>query len=176
MDRGTWISIVLVLSVLVAFGIFWLVGNYADGRFDGSSFASRFPEKTLLYSVDDFRRLADSDVRKAYVVPVLFPLDLIVMLALSGAMGAAIWYWLCQVSPAWVVLALPVPLIYLLSDLAEDCLLAWLLQPEHARPATMIGVLKALTTIKLVSVVASTALTLGAFILWLFRARHGSLG
>jgi len=174
MDRGTWISIVLALSVLVAFGTFWLVGNYAEGRFDGSSFAPRFPEKTLFYSVDEFRRLADSDVRKVYVVPVLFPLDLIVMLALS--MGAAIWYWLSQVSPAWVVLAVLVPLIYLLSDLAEDCLLAWLLQPEQARPATMIGVLKALTAIKLVSVVASTALTLGAFILWLFRVRHGSLG
>lgn len=170
MDRGTWISFGLVVSVVAAFGIFWLVGNYAKVRFEG-----RFPEKTLSYDVDKFRRLAASDVRKAYVVPLLFPLDLIVMLALAGSMGAAIWFWLIQVSPACAMLAL-VPVVYLLSDLAEDCLLAWMLQPDNAWPAAMIGVLKTLTAIKLVSVVASTALTVGAFILWVFRVRHGSLG
>lgn len=176
MDRGTWISIVLASSVVLALGPFWLVGNYAGGRFAGSSFEPRFPEKTLFYSVDEFRRLADSDVRKVYVVPVLFPLDLIVMLALSGSMGAAIWYWLGQASPAWAALAVLVPLTYFLSDLAEDCLLAWLLQPDHARPATMIGVLKTLTAIKLLSFAASMALTVCAFGLWLFRVRQGSLG
>ena len=171
MDRGTWISIGLVVA---AFGMFWLVGNYAESRFKGSGFESRFPEKTLSYDVEKFRRLTTSDVRKAYVVPLLFPLDLIVMLALAGSMGAAIWYWLGQVNPAWAMLAL-VPLIYLLSDLAEDCLLAWMLQPDNAWPA-MIGVLKTLTAIKLVSVIASTVLTVGAFLLWLCRARSGNLG
>jgi len=174
-DRGTWISIVLVVSVVSAFGLFWLVGNHANDRFRGSGFETRFPEKTLSYDVDKFRQLAASDVRKAYVVPLLFPLDLIVMLALAGSMSVAIWYWLGAVSPAWSILAL-VPLVYLLSDLAEDCLLAWMLQPDHVWPAMMIGVLKALTFIKLVSIVASTALTVAAFILWLFRAPHGSLG
>lgn len=169
MDRGTWISIVLVLSIVAAFGIFWLVGNYAESRFAGSPFDSRFPERKLFYGVDEFRRLADSDVRKAYVVPVLFPLDLIVMLALSGSMGVAIWYWLSQAGFAWAMLAVLVPLSYLLSDLAEDCLLAWLLQPDHVWPATMIGVLKTLTAIKLVTIAASMALTVGAFILWLLR-------
>ncbi len=94
MGRGTLISIGLVVSVVAAFGMFWQVGNYAKGRFEGSGFEPRFPEKTLSYDVDKFRRLTASDVRKAYVVPLLFPLDLIVMLALAGTMGAAIWYWL----------------------------------------------------------------------------------
>lgn len=170
MDRGTWISFSLVFLIIAAFAIFWLVGKYADRRFAGSSFASRFPEKTLCYGVDEFRRLASSDVRKAYVVPVLFPLDLIVMLALSGSMGAAIWYWLSQAAPAWATLAAFIPLTYLLSDFIEDCLLAWLLQPDRAWPAVMIGVLKTLTAIKFVSIVVSMALTLCAFSLWLFRA------
>ena len=174
MDRGTWISIGLVVSVVAAFGMFWLVGNYAESRFKGSGFEPRFPEKTLSYDVDKFRRLTTSDARKAYIVPLLFPLDLIVMLALAGSMGAAIWYWLGQVGPAWAALAL-VPLIYLLSDLAEDCLLAWMLQPDNMWPASMIGILKTLTTIKLVSVIASTVLTGGAFLLWLYRARSGNL-
>ena len=175
MDRGTWISIGLVVSVVAAFGMFWLVGNHAKGRFEGSGFEPRFPEKTLSYDVDEFRRLAASDMRKAYVVPLLFPLDLIVMLALAGTMGAAIWYWLGQASPAWAALAL-VPLIYLLSDLAEDCLLAWMLQPDNAWPAAMIGILKTLTAIKLVSVIASTVLTVGAFLLWLYRTQSGNPG
>jgi hypothetical protein len=175
MDRGIWISIGLVVSVVAAFGMFWLVGNYAESRFKGSGFEPRFPEKTLSYDADKFRRLTASDVRKAYVVPLLFPLDLIVMLALAGTMGAAIWYWFGQASPAWAALAL-VPLIYLLSDLAEDCLLAWMLQPDNAWPAAMIGILKTLTAIKLVSVIASTVLTVGAFLLWLYRARSGNPG
>jgi hypothetical protein len=174
MDRGIWISIGLVVSVVAAFGMFWLVGNYAESRFKGSGFEPRFPEKTLSYDADKFRRLTASDVRKAYVVPLLFPLDLIVMLALAGTMGAAIWYWFGQASPAWAALAL-VPLIYLLSDLAEDCLLAWMLQPDNAWSAAMIGILKTLTAIKLVSVTASTVLTVGAFLLWLYRARSGNL-
>lgn len=174
MDRDTWISTGLVVSVAAAFGLFWLVGKYAEGLFKESRLESRFPETTLSYDPDKFRQLATSDVRKAYVVPLLFPLDLVVMLALAGSMGAAIWYWLGQASPAWAMLAL-VPLIYLVSDLAEDCLLAWMLQPDNAWPA-MIGVLKTLTAIKLVSVIVSTMLTVGAFLLWLYRARSGNLG
>jgi hypothetical protein len=171
--RGNWISIGLLVSVLAAFGLFWLVGSYADARFKESSFKSRFPEKTFRYDADKLRRLASSDVRKIYVVPLLFPLDLIVMLALAGSMGAAIWYWLGQVSPGWTILAL-VPLIYLVSDLAENSLLAWMLQPDNAWPDAMIGALKTLTAIKLVSVVASMIVTAGAFLLWLYRARFGN--
>lgn len=163
-----WISVGLFVSVAAAFGIFWLVGNYAESRFKGSGFESRFPEKKLSYDDDKFRQLTTSDVRKAYVVPLLFPLDLIVMVALAGSMGAAIWYWFGQVGSVWAMLAL-VPLIYFLSDLAEDCLLAWMLQPDNAWPAT-IGVLKTLTAIKLFSVIVSTVLTVVAFLLWLYRA------
>jgi hypothetical protein len=90
MARNIWISTGLVMSVMAAFGLFWLVGNYAEARFTESSFKSRFPEKTFRYDADKLRRLASSDVRKIYVVPLLFPLDLLVMLALAGSMGAAI--------------------------------------------------------------------------------------
>jgi hypothetical protein len=173
MDRDTWISTGLVVSVVAAFALFWLVGKYAEGRFEGSGLESRFPEKTLAYDDDKFRRLTTSDVRKAYVVPLLFPLDLIVMLALAGSMSAAIWYWLGQVSPAWTMFAL-IPLIYLVSDLAEDCLLAWMLQPDTPWPE-MIAVLKTLTTIKFASVIASTVVTAVAFLLWLYHALSGNL-
>ena len=88
-------------------------------------------------------------------------------------MAAAIWYWLGQVSPAWTMLAL-IPLIYLVSDLAEDALLAWMLQPDTSWPE-MIGVLKTLTAIKFASIIASIVVTVVAFLLWLYRALAGDL-
>ena len=168
MDRT--ISIALFVA---AFGLYHLVGNYAKSRFENSGFESRFPEKTLAYDREEFRHLTASDVRKAYVVPVLFPLDLIVMLALAGSMGAAIWYWFGQLGPLWAMLAL-VPLVYFVSDLAEECLLAWMLQPGNAWSATF-GILKTLTAIKLGSVIASIILTVTAFLVWLYRALSGIL-
>lgn len=181
MSRDSLISIGLGVSVLAAFFIFWLVGNYAETQFskssvDGkSSFESRFPEKTLCYSVEKFRDLAAADVRKAYVVPLLFPLDLFVMMVLAGSMGAAIWYWLNLTSPAWTMLAL-IPLIYLVFDLAEDCLLAWMLQHGTAWADWVVWALKALTAVKFFSVIASMVVTAGAFLLWLCRAPAGNLG
>jgi len=174
MVRSVGISIGLLLAVIAAFGLFWLVGNYAEARFAESSFKSRFPEKTFRYDADKLRSLASSSMRKTYIVPVLFPLDLIVMLALAGSMGVAIWYWLGQASPAWTWLAL-IPLIYLISDLAEDCLLAWMLQPPNAWPDAMIGVLKALTAIKLASILASVVVTASALLLWLYRVPYARI-
>lgn len=167
MDRNAWISTGITVSVLAAFGLFWLVGIYSEGVFKESHIEVRFPEKKLSYDSEKFRELTASDVRKAYVVPLLFPLDLIVMLALAGSMGAAIWYWFGQLGPQWALLAL-VPMIYFVSDLAEDCLLAWMLQPGNAWSAT-IGMLKTLTAIKLGSAIASMVLTVAAFLLWLCR-------
>jgi len=167
MDRNTWISAGIAASVLAAFGLFWLVGEYAKGVFRESRLEVRFPEKTLSYGREEFRQLTASDVRKAYVVPLLFPLDLIVMLALAGSMGVAIWYWFGQLGPLWAMLAL-VPVIYFVSDLAEDCLLAWMLQPSNAWSVT-IGTLKTLTAIKHSSVIASVVLTVAAFLLWVCR-------
>ena len=198
MGRDTWISFGLAVSVAVAFGMFLLVGNYAEGSFAREKLVSRFPEKSLNYSLDDLQKLvARSDLRKFYVFPLLFPLDFIVMLALAGSMGAAIWYWFGQFGPAWAMLALAgsmgaaiwywfgqlspawamlalVPLIYFVSDLAEDCFLAWMLQPDNAGPAT-ICTLKTLTAIKLGSVIASIILTMAAFLLWLYRTLSGTL-
>lgn len=174
MVRSYGISMGLVVAVIAAFGLFWLVGNYAEARFAGSSFKSRFPEKTFRYDADKLRTLASSSMREIYIVPLLFPLDLMVMLALAGSMGVATWYWFGQASPAWTWLAL-IPLIYLISDLAEDCLLAWMLQPPNAWPDAMIGVLKTLTAIKLVSILASMIVTAIALLLWLYRVPYARI-
>ncbi|WGS20541.1 MULTISPECIES: hypothetical protein [unclassified Bradyrhizobium] len=55
-----------------------------------------------------------------YICPILFPLDLIVMLALAGSMGAASAHWIKQLDPSVEWLGLLLPAVYLLSDLIED--------------------------------------------------------
>ncbi|MCC8974453.1 hypothetical protein H8B01_29325 [Bradyrhizobium sp. Cham227] len=155
--------------MVAAFGLFWWVGSYSDRVF-ASRFRTRFPEKTLSYTGDQLGELVQSDLRMKYVFPILFPLDLIVMLALAGAMGAASSHWLSRIYPSAAWLGLVVPAVYLLSDLIEDCLLAWLLL--HGDPhaaARSVSILKAITTIKLVGIFASITLTLAAFVGWLFH-------
>ena len=169
MSHQALVTIILAGLVMGAFGLFWWVGSYSDRVF-ANRFSTRFPEKTLSYSGDQLGALVQSDLRMKYVFPILFPFDLIVMLALAGAMGAASSHWLTQIYPSAAWLGLVVPAVYLLSDLIEDCLLAWLLlrgDPDAA--ARSVSALKAITTIKLVSFAASIALMLAAFVGWLFH-------
>ncbi|MHC2331065.1 hypothetical protein [Bradyrhizobium sp. USDA 4454] len=169
MSHQALVTVILAGLVVIAFVLFWWVGRYSDRVF-ANRFPTRFPEKTLSYTGGQLGTLVQSNLRIKYVFPILFPLDLIVMLALAGSMGAASSHWLNQIHPSAAWLGLVVPAVYLLSDLIEDCLLAWLLL--HGNPhaaARSVSVLKAITTIKLVSVTASIALTLIAFVGWLFH-------
>ncbi|VIO67175.1 hypothetical protein [Bradyrhizobium ivorense] len=168
MSHETIVTVILAALVAIAFGLFWWVGTYSDRVF-AKRFRSRFPE-TLSYTANQLGELVTSDLRMKYVFPILFPLDLIVMLALAGAMGAASSHWIGRLYPSFAWLGLLVPAVYLLSDLIEDCLLAWLLlrgDPNEA--ARSVPKLKAITTIKLVSISAAIALTLISFVGWLFR-------
>jgi hypothetical protein len=174
MSHDARVTVILAGLVVIAFGIFWGVGKYADRVF-AKRFATRFPEKTLSYTADELGKLVASDLRMKYVFPILFPLDLFVMLALSLSMGAASSHWINRVHPPAAWLGLLVPGVYLLSDLIEDCLLGWLLlrgDPNEA--ARTVPMLKAITTIKFVSFAAAIALTLISFGGWIFCARQGA--
>ncbi|QPF84707.1 hypothetical protein IC762_34830 [Bradyrhizobium genosp. L] len=158
---------ILAVLVLLAFGLFWSVGKYADRVF-ATRFRTRFPEKTLSYTSEQLAALVRSDLRMKYVFPILFPFDLVVMLALAGAMGAASSHWINQLHPPAAWLGLFVPGVYLLSDLTEDCLLAWLLlrgDPQAA--AQTVSIMKAITAIKLASFMAAIALTVTSLAGWL---------
>ena len=170
MSHEARVTVILAALVVVAFVLFWWVGKVSD-RIFAKRFPTRFPEKTLSYSGAQLGELVQSDVRLKYVCPILFPLDLIVMLALAGSMGAASAHWIKQLYPSLEWLGLLLPAVYLLSDLIEDCLLAWLLlrgDPKEA--ARTVSMLKAITTIKFVSISAAIALTLLSFAGWIFRA------
>jgi hypothetical protein len=169
MSHQALVTVILAGLVVIAFGLFWWVGTYSDRVF-ANRFRTRFPEKTLSYTGDQLGELVQSDLRMKYVFPILFPLDLVIMLALAGAMGAAASYWLNQLHPPAAWLGLVIPAVYLLSDLIEDCLLAWLLlRGDPHAAARSVSILKAITTIKLVSIFASIALTLIALVGWLLH-------
>lgn len=161
-------SVVLVIFVASAIGLFLWVGNHAETYFRGQGFESRFPEKTLSYSENDLRMLVKSDIRSSYISPILFPLDLAVMLALSISLGAASFFWARQLYPTLAQFALLLPAIYLLSDMIEDGLLIWLLRrgdPDTAASALL--VLKAITAIKLATITGAFIQTALAFVVWL---------
>lgn len=170
MSHQGLVTVILAGLVVSAFGLFWWVGIYSDRVF-ANRFRTRFPEKTLSYTGGQLGELVQSDLRVKYVFPILFPLDLVVMLALAGAMGAASSHWLNRIYPSAAWLGLVVPAVYLLSDLIEDCLLAWLLlRGDPLAAARSVSILKAITTIKLVSILASIALTLAALVGWLLHS------
>lgn len=111
------IAIGLLVFVAVSIGLFVWVGDYAEAYFQGQDFTSRFPEKTLFYTADDLRKLMKSDVRSNYASPILFPLDLIVMLALSISLATASRYLIREPYPVLARYALVLPATYLLTDL-----------------------------------------------------------
>lgn len=170
MSHQTVVTMILAGLVVIAFGLFWWVGKYSD-RIFAKRFRTRFPEKTLSYTAEQLGELVTSDLRMKYVFPILFPLDLIVMLALAGAMGAASSHWLAQTYPSAAWLGLLVPAVYLLSDLIEDCLLAWLLlRGDPKAAARSVSTLKAITTIKLGSISAAIVVTVLSLLAWLLRS------
>lgn len=174
MNRETRISIALVVFVGLSLGLLSWVGSCAEGVFGGPSH-SRFPEKTLFYSVDMLRDLVTSKIRMQYAFPILFPFDLAVMLSLSASTAAASWYWLHQQYPKAARIALWASGLYLASDLIEDCLLAWLLlaaNPDLA--ASMICVLKVVTFAKFATITCALLMTAIALVTWLRRPRPAS--
>lgn len=159
MPMSAWI----VLSLVAAHVFFVGVGCYAK-----QSGVVRFPERGLSYSLDDLRKLAGDS--RLYVVPLLFPLDLIVMILLAGSLGWAASEW----GPygfyrgeAWHYAALP--LAYLVADLAEDILLAALLSFVAPVTAATVRLLKTLTAIKLGAVYGSYLLVAAAAVASVIR-------
>jgi hypothetical protein len=163
-------TIDLLLFIAVAWAVFFLVGNYAERRFDSERARSRFPERSA-YQWTELRDLATAKPRLAafYVCPVLFPLDLIVMLLLAGSMGLASGCWLRAVggNPTWAYL---LPATYLAADLAEDGVLAAMLRHPEKITETSVRRLKGITKLKMVTIVLTIIQTIGVFLVYMVRA------
>lgn len=111
-----------------------------------------------------------TDAARGYVIPVLFPLDLIFMFALGGfiALGSLTlagstsmprpWYWLLLIAPA----------LYAITDLVEDSMLARFLTWPDTIGENGVRLLQTLTWIKKKAVIFGLAQTIFMWLWTLF--------
>lgn len=159
----------LVVMIVMVWGLFFAIGPYyADQHF--GKIEPRFPERHVNYTLGQLRALASTrHLASFYAAPLLFPVDLIVMIALSGSMGLASFYWLRDIGTMRPWMALVLPATYLLSDFVEDSVLVWLLGDSTRISAGIVTALKVVTMIKLASIVATVGQTMLLFALCLIR-------
>lgn len=101
---------------------------------------------------------ANGDAIRGYIYPVLFPLDLLFLLALGLLLGFASSSLVDRIGflsnvPVWIWWALPAS--YMASDLIEDTLIAAILKSRIALTERSFRLLSALTAIKLATVTAA---------------------
>jgi hypothetical protein len=145
-------------AVLGALLTFELVGRLArrslvprGGIF--STLPARFPEKSLRYSANQLAAFTKRhpDLARMYRIPILFPLDFIVMCLLATASGYASWTWLSLAGMSWPIYCLILPVLYWIADFTEDVALFRYLGGARFNEIT-IGHLKQVTLLKLVLV------------------------
>jgi hypothetical protein len=160
--------------VALATGFFLWVGAFAKRHLSVSlpespvNFPSRFPERSLSYSKEFFETfLRERQAAAAfYRAPILFPLDFLVMILLTGAMAFASWHWFSASGVRWPWLALILPSIYLLADFAEDVRLIVILGNQTVSDAA-IASLKRVTALKLFAVYAGITQTVMALVVYI---------
>jgi uncharacterized protein YjbI with pentapeptide repeats len=163
-------DIASVASLAAAWVVFYLVGLFAKSRLETAlpnslvKFPSRFPERSLSYPADLLQIFvrAHPETARYYRMPILFPLDLIVMVLLSATMAGASWHWFAASEFPYPMLAVILPLLYFAADFAEDWRLGQLLVRPDAVTDDAVWSLKKLTALKLVMVNAAVIQTLAA--------------
>lgn len=161
----------LTIALLIATAVVYvLIGNVASVRNYGIDVADRFierlayiPSKTAsLLTRDNLAKwLADPQNASAaagYVAPILFPLDLLFLLLLGSLLGVASTTLVGELpvlhaipSAIWWIL----PLLYLLTDLAEDALMVGIFRSVIPLTDFWFQVLLTLTATKIASLTAA---------------------
>jgi hypothetical protein len=116
---------------------------------------------------------AMTDARAArFVAPILFPLDLLLLVCLGGftAMASLLLSEPARFPAQLSSLLVLLPIIYVAADLAENCLYAHMLLQPSASAVTegMVAIARCFTAVKLVA--GATALLQAALLLlaWLY--------
>src|SRR5262245_29828903 len=187
MSTHTWIIVTIVLGVVAHALFFWVIPKIAKAN----GVNQRYFERSLRYlplqegtdadrqhaanaELPPFREFARfrSETAAKYVSPVLFPLDVIMMVFLAAflAVGsvtlASYVPWAANLT--WLLVTAPI--LYLAFDLAEDTLLAWLLKNPDAVSPGPVWLLKFLTFWKLASLYVAYGLLAVVAIAALFRS------
>jgi hypothetical protein len=190
MSAGMWILLTIVLGV-VAHGLFLFaiphiaksgdvkVERYFEGSLnylplvDGSDedrerAANAKPPQ--LPPLREFARFRDKEADK-YVSPLMFPLDLVMMIFMSAflAIGCVTFgsYVPLAANRTWLLITPAV--LYFVFDIVEDTLLAWFLKNPDAISFERVHYLKLLTAGKLMSITAANLELAVLFVLAAWR-------
>ena len=159
---------IVFLIALIAVG--WLMRSFAQDKWPNAA-AINFGTKPT-YPPQTVRTLLTEHGEEAarYIVPGLFPIDLIFLICLGGTI-ALFSIGFADGGPnarIWLVLILPVG--YMIADLAENLALARMLSggPDGVTSAT-VTLVQALTIVKLGLWIAGTVQVIYLFIGWVMR-------
>ena len=159
----------IILSVIAGVLFYKVVPDIAASY--GPNVGSRYYEKNFSYlatcdrDVEKRKQTAASeapdclhdfatlqpDAAAAYVSPVMFPADIVMMIFLTAALMLGVWTFTTwdasMAGKLWWLLMLP--FAYFVVDLSEDARLAWLLTHPDSIAPTSVFWLKALTGLKM---------------------------
>jgi hypothetical protein len=148
----------LVLILLAATGVVYGIGKAVPSWKDAGA-PPRWLETGGAYTHADLRTWVTTNPEFAarYVMPTLFPIDLLFMAFLAAFLASASITTAQSVRPlapfAWLFVLIPAA--YLAIDLAEDVVLANLLTHPDSITEASVGVAQVLTRLKIWAVIAA---------------------
>ena len=140
-----------ILLGAVTIGLFFIISGVADEY--GTQVGQRFLERDTDYTAYALKNWVTSNKTDAhhYAIPVLFPLDLLFLLALSGFLLFGSVRCAQSIAPlkSWAWLFAILPAVYALADLLEDGLLARLLLAPDKITEGAVAFAKTVTAVKI---------------------------
>jgi hypothetical protein len=139
----TFLSAVVLLSVIPR-----VQNHYGTGAPTGRDV------KANATALERLMKPENSEVAAHYVVPILFPLDLLLLASLAAFMMIGSIYFAADVGiPArWAWLVLVIPVIYMAADLSENVLLSYILSKGIGMTEPAVAIARAMTRLKWVTV------------------------
>jgi len=151
----------IILFGIVTIGLHFSTSIIVDWLKLGPAAESRFIERSQKlpngeeFNPQKFKEWVSSNGKeaRAYAFPVIFPIDLVFLICfgLFTLLGSVLLFEVLAITriPWWLVIVAPI--VYIVSDLAEDALAFVLLYSADAITPGRVDLLKALTATKFVS-------------------------
>ncbi len=159
------LTLILLIVAVLAVG---LISRKA-GECGGPDVGKRFLEVTPDYSVDGLRRWIEAypSQSRRYAFPVLFPLDLLFLVALACLLAVASMatarslHW----GQGWIWTLAIFPVLYAVCDFVENVLLARFMVSATTATSNSVALAQTFTGLKLATV-AISALQLLVLLVW----------
>jgi|SRR5580693_5608883 hypothetical protein len=152
MTPATAIKVALCMTFLSA-AVLLLVISRVQSHY-GTGSPTGTDVKANATALERLMKPENSEAAAHYVVPILFPLDLLLLASLAAFMMTGSIYFAANVGiPArWVWLVLVIPVIYMAADLSENVLLSYILSKGIGMTEPAVAIARAMTRLKWVTV------------------------